>query len=423
MEEIWEDDLTLEEKWEYYTEHFGITFPEKEFAETLYKYVPIAFLVLGTVGNLLSTLILYHLYKKVLSSCLYLFAVSIIDTLTLYVVCGNMWIKHMLDVDVRKWAMFSSNSLCKIYPFVESFLTHLSIWLIVAMVIETTIVTLKVEKLLKVFVVERARAVILLIIVLLVCVNAHCFWSFTRIKEKEKEGEPEKWICSNSNRQGSYASEEFRRLVWPIMDILIMNFFPYFIIFSCTVILITRKVRRTDHSREAVNVWVTYHLDGSSAREFHISIITLCVIYLLLMLPKFATCIFAFLVKPEGMALIHYSLQFDSKMILAKAVCDFLHFTFLSFKFLIYTFTSKKFRDELCLLVTCQRCRRNQPRPQRFSPTKNSNRYEPANSTLANNELLLPNDVHATPIRLTNRMPYSSHGNSLEKRPFAITSV
>ena len=419
----WADD---DDVFKFFEIHYGYNFPEKHVAEKLYQYVPPVFLVVGTIGNVLSAIVLYGMYKKVLSSCQYLFVACIIDTIGLHILCGNEWQKHVTGVDLRQKAMFSSNSLCKIFPFVETFLTHLSIWLLVAIVIETTVVVLKVQKLLKVYVLERARAVILLIIVLLVCINAHCFWSFT-LMEEEKNGLPEEISCSNYNRKGSYASEEFRKVVWPIMDILITNFFPYFIIFACTVILITRKVKRTDRSREAVNVWKTYHLDGSSAREFQISIIVICIFYLILMVPKFANDIFIFLVDGNGLAMVTYSLPLDSKMMLAKCLCDFLHYSFLSFKFFIYVGTSKKFRDELCLLLTCQRCSRSHPRQPRLSPSRNSTRYEPANTALGNNEIL-PNDVHGTPIRLRD-MPQEyktlsqNHCNSLEKRPFAITSV
>ena len=418
-------DMDDEEWFEFFEDFYGVSMPEKGLAEKLYKFVPPVFLIIATIGNLLSAIVLHSMYKKVLSSCQYLFVACFVDTLGLFILCGNEWHLHVTGFDVRQKAMFSSNSLCKIFPFVESFLTHISIWLLVAIVIETTIVVLKVEKLLKVYVLERARAVILLIIVLLVCINAHCFWSFSLQDEEEKK----EIKCSNFNRQGSYASAEFRKVVWPIMDILITNFFPYFIIFACTVILITRKVKRTDRSREAVNIWKTYHLDGSSAREFQISIIVICILYLVLMVPKFANDIFVFLVDQNGLAMVPYSVPLSSKMILAECICDFLHYSFLSFKFIVYVSTSKKFRDELCLLLTCQRCSRSQhPRPQRLSPTRNSTLYEPANTALVNNEIV-PNDVHGTPISLRSipreykTLPSQNHCNSLEKRPFAITSV
>ncbi len=427
-EDYADEDFELEgdiDLFKFFEEFYGYKFPERYLAIKLNKYVPPVFLVVGTIGNVLSAIVLHGLYKKVLSSCQYLFVACIVDTVGLHLLCGDKWQVHVTGVNVRHMAMFSSNSLCKIYPFIEGFLLHLSIWLVVALVVETTIVVLKVEKLLKVYVLERARAVILLIIVLLVCLNAHCFWSFSLTKE-EKKGHPDEVECSNFNRQGSYASEEFRKVVWPIVDILITDFFPYFVVFACTVILITRKVRRTDRSREAVNVWKTYPLDGSSAREFQITVIVLSIMYLILMVPKFANDIFVFLVDRNGLAMVDYSLPLDSKMQLAQCLCDFLQHTFLSFKIFVYIFSSKKFRDELCLLLTCQSCNRDHPRPQRLSPTRNSTHYEPANTSIANNEIV-PNDMHGTPVSLRSlKEDYSisqNHCNSLEKRPFAITSV
>ncbi len=428
-------DLDEDDLFGIYGSMYDIDFLEKDVAESLYVYASPVFLVVGTMGNLLSCIVLFKMSEKVLTTCLYLAVICIIDLLVLYIRCGNMWLAHLADINVEVTAKHSSNSVCKIYPFVSNFALHLSIWLLVAMATETTIVTLKPDRLIRVCVLERAKAVILLIIVLLVCVNAHCFWTYALVKEKPDNAARE--ICSNV-RQGQI-NEEFRRVVWPIIDILVTHLFPYFTIFSCTVIMITKKVKRHNQSRETHTIWKQYPLDGPSAKDFQYTILVLCLIYLILMITKFATDIFLFLARPDSLKLVEFSLILDAKMILAESISETLHYVLLCSKFFIFIGSSKRFRDELRLLLTCWSCRRRR-RPHPSSNRCISNRT-PQHAT--------PNMGNKTPI-LENHQPHHTHipvhphyhdnlsltassgCNSVdklekmdrfEKRSFAITSV
>lgn len=395
MMSVDEDDELLD----LYSSIYGVEFPERDTAKALYIYGCPTVIALGTLGNLLSAFILFKLCQKVLSTCLYLFVVTFIDLIVLYVKAGNDWVLHLTQYNVQRVAMFSSNSICKIFPFVTNFALHLGIWLLVAMATETTIVTLQRDKLLRACVVERARAVILLIIVLLVCINAHCFWTFA-LQADEKSGLPEDIICTNA-RQG-HVNETFRRIVWPVIDMVVSNLFPFFTIFACTVIIITRRVRGKNFTREEQNVWKSYKLDAAAAKDFQTSILVLCIFYLVLMMPKFACDIFLFLVDPNALALVEWSLKLDAKTTLGQAICSLLYYSCLSLKFFVYL-TSRKFREELKYLLICQQCRkRRPPRDQRPLVAKRANNRCPLsdkNSPTINNE------------------------NALEKKPFAITSV
>ena len=388
---LYDDDKLMD----YISNYYGISFPERDIASAMYLYGCPTLLALGTLGNIFSAVIMFKMCQKVLSTCLYLFVVTLIDMLVLYVNAGNNWLLHLAKVDIRHNAMFSSNTICKIFPFVSDFALHLSIWLLVAMATETTIVTLRKEKLLRACMVERARAVILLIIVLLVCINAHCFWTFA-LEQEEKGGLPEEIICTNA-RQG-HVNETFRRIVWPVIDMVISDLLPFFTVFACTVITITRRVRGKDFTREEQNVWKSYKFDAAAAKDFQTTILILCIFYLVLMLPKFACDIFLFLVDPNQLSLVEWTLALDSKTELGQAVCSLLHYSCLSLKFFVYL-SSRKFREELKLLLTCRQCR--------------SNRTKTPPQKRANNRCPLAD----------KNSPTRNHENALEKKPFAITSV
>ena len=345
--------VDYEKMWE-----LGLKFPETDMARKLLMYWPPVLLVIGTFGNIFSAVVMIRMFQKVLSTCLYIFVMLIIDLAVLYIRCGNDWIRNLADVDIKDIAKLSSNSVCKIYPFVSDFALHLSTWLAVAMATECAIVTLGPDRLMKICRLERARAVVLLMIVLLVCVNAHCFWTFALVKVEKTMMEEE--ICTNA-RQGNQNSEEFRKVVWPVIDLLVAGFFPFFIIFACCVIMITKRVRRKDHMRLMENTWKSYSVDVAAAKQMHLAIIVLCIMHLILLLPKLACDIFLFLVDPNELALIEMSLRLQAKKDLADAISNLLLYVYLSCKVFVFMGTSRTFRRELCLLITCRKCRSGPP--------------------------------------------------------------
>ena len=420
LEDFEEAQYSDDEIWDFYSERFGLDFVEKDVAEKIWVYASPVFLVVGTIGNLLSAIVLFKLCAKVLTTCMYLFVVSIVDIFVLYIRCGNKWVLYLFEFNIAETTKQSSNSVCKLYPFVASFTLHLSIWLLVAMATETTIVTLRPERLLRVCVMERARAVILLIIVLLVCVNAHSFWTFNL--NKEKADMPELEICSNF-KQGQI-NEEFRKIVWPIIDILVTHFFPFFTIFSCTVIIITRRVKKLPPPASVVPIWNNYPMDAAAAKQFQLTILVICLAYLILMISKFAIDIFLFLSDPNSLDLIKYSFVLEAKKLLAESICASLHYAFLCSKFFIFIITSRKFRDELRNILLCSCCSR---KPRRnYNSRCLSNRTPNSVRAKALNTPMLQNNVNHDLPTLKIDGPTLTPCDSLdsdEKKTFAITSV
>ena len=111
----WLDVVPEDDDWTYYTDHRGVAFPERSVVEQLQIYVPPLLLITGTIGNILSAIVLWKFIQKVLSTCLYLFVVQISDLIVLYLLCGNIWFDTLTGLDIRKKAMLSNNSVCKYY--------------------------------------------------------------------------------------------------------------------------------------------------------------------------------------------------------------------------------------------------------------------------------------------------------------------
>ena len=109
----WLDVIPSDEDWEYYSEYHGVHFPERSVISQLHVYLPPLLLIVGTVGNIITDVILWRFIHKVLSTCLYLFVAQVSDLVVLYFLCGNEWLSAIAYLDIRKMAMLSNNSVCK----------------------------------------------------------------------------------------------------------------------------------------------------------------------------------------------------------------------------------------------------------------------------------------------------------------------
>jgi len=107
----------------------------------IHIYMSPVLLVVGSLGNVTSLVVLSRLSHKVLSTCLYLAVLCVADLLLLYTRCGNNWLYDVIAYDVSWSLMTHYDIVCKSLPFAFNFVFHLSKWLVVATAIEGLIAT------------------------------------------------------------------------------------------------------------------------------------------------------------------------------------------------------------------------------------------------------------------------------------------
>lgn len=437
----WMSDDWNDAHWDEQSRIYSVEFTTRDTAKLLITYMPPLLLFMGTIGNVLTAILLWRFHRKVLSTCLYIFVATVVELCALYIRCGNDWLMVLSQIDVKYIAMHSSNSVCKIYPFVSDLTLHLATWMTVAMATETAIVTLRPQRLMRFCRVERARSVILLLVVLLICLNAHCFWTWALIKE---ERAAQITTTCTTSRRGNQHSEDFRRVAWPVIDILVADFFPLFVIFSCIVIVITKRIKKKEHLRVLENSWKSYSVDAVTARELQDSFIGICIIHFILLLPKLGYEIYEFLVEPDALALFEYTVLGDSRRILAKTLCYLLMYAYQSCKFFIFLGMCKAFRTGVWTMLTCSSCSprhvdtRTPRGPPPASPHKSrviANDYErepvpvpqiPLSSphhTPLLSENLVPDNYTAPTIVMGNFDAYPNDTNISPRRQFSMTAV
>ncbi|KAH3697945.1 hypothetical protein DPMN_085457 [Dreissena polymorpha] len=99
----------------------------------LWRVIPPIIMTVGTIGNTMTVLVLLH-QQKMTSTALFLFALAISDTLTLFSGLLTGWVMFTWDLDIR----LLSNPGCKTLVYMTYCSIHLSTWLIVAVTLERT---------------------------------------------------------------------------------------------------------------------------------------------------------------------------------------------------------------------------------------------------------------------------------------------
>ncbi|KAK2180020.1 hypothetical protein NP493_462g02018 [Ridgeia piscesae] len=328
-------------------------FPETHIAHALFVYASPMLLAWGTLGNVLCAIVLARMSRRALSTCVYVVAANIADLALLHMRIGNDWLGDVTGVNARLSATLSSHSVCKLYPFVSGFLAHLTTWLVACIAAELAIVTARPQRLLAVCKTAHARIVIMLVVVVLICVNAHCFWTWRlmRLETRLEKG----MVCTNVRQGGS---DQFRLITWPVVNIIVAHACPYVVVFACVVMVTTVRVRRRANVERLEDVWKTTTLDAAAAVECHTALLVVCVLYLVLLLPGFVDDVFHFLAEPGGMNLVKHTPSLVAKQRLAATVSSLLFHGFGCVKFTVFLVVSRSFRKRLRAIVLCRRCAR-----------------------------------------------------------------
>ena len=105
---------------------------EYKLRHLLLLYVPPILLIIGTIGNLFSFAVLMMPSMRRMSTYLYLAALSVTDTLVLFVGLLRLWVGALQGYDIRdrvEWVCKSTNVL-------GYTVSDYSVWLIIAMTVE-----------------------------------------------------------------------------------------------------------------------------------------------------------------------------------------------------------------------------------------------------------------------------------------------
>ncbi|XP_060586420.1 neuromedin-U receptor 2-like [Ruditapes philippinarum] len=206
-------------------------FPEYRHAVRIWKTIPPIFLVLGTLGNLLTIVVLMRSKSRLSSTALYLSALAVSDLLVLWLGLLRQWIIYMFDIDVRHL----SEAGCKIHIFLVYFATQCSSWLLVAVTSERFIGVWLPHKVKQGCTPRIAIVTISVIVGSLMLLNAHWFYGMG-VKVIVYNNVTYEFKC-NSIYDHYY---DFLGFKWPWIDLCFFSLGPFTILLFGNVSIIVR---------------------------------------------------------------------------------------------------------------------------------------------------------------------------------------
>lgn len=295
----------------------------------LWKIVPPILLLLGTVGNVLSILVLRRptIRKSVCS--MYLVMLAIIDLLVLYTGILRQWILNTFDFDIRA----TSSAACKIHIWILYSSMDYSAWILIAVTIERVLLLWFPNKMQCVCTKKVAMLVLISIASFLLLVNSHILYGYELSTGK----------TSNHCHYVSKSYLQFWISSWPSIDLVIFCIIPGSFLVVGNILIFVKVLI----SRRAINRQVsTYSTSSQQRRDSKFSSMTAMLIAV--------NCVFLVCNIPSRAFMIeNTSWSFDTcghnyaKMSLLWCIFNLLMYVNNSVNFLLYIISGSRFRNEI----------------------------------------------------------------------------
>lgn len=355
---------------DYLKQYFKKENEFKNIESGLSRYLYVVFLLVGTIGNLSCVYGLSQYCRTAWSVCFYLVLSMLFGLIELYIYCGNLWFVSLTDKNLTLEINILSNAVCKVYNFVTTVLLYFNSWVIVAISVETMITIVYPHRMYKMCTVERARSIVLLITVLVVCLNLHYFWTIG-LSLPETNPNVKHPLCHN-NYQPQLSDEI--TLIVPLLEFLLDNIIPFIMV---TVFICMTLVTMISKKKNIKFDLKKYIVDINTLIQLRKPTVTMLVWFALLKACHCTEQTIRFIQSRTTIGLI-WEIQYIGMFNVT------LTYFFISFKPLIFIVMCKQLRQDikkgLCNIMKCL-CRwdscgqsryKSYITPENLSPTAGS---------------------------------------------------
>ena len=205
-----------------------------QLATTLWKVGAPIIIVMGTLFNILTIIVLLRKRMRSLSYSRYLIVLAVCDILALNVGLLRHYIREVMKVDIR----YLSDAGCKIHVFLVYFFTQFSAWILSYLTIKRFIAVWFPFKA-KVFCTpKKGTAALVAIGVSLLAINAHFFWTMGLISFPLGPNE-EKHLCGISDPEYLI----FHSYIWPWVDAALSSYIPFIVMIVCNSLIIAKLLQ------------------------------------------------------------------------------------------------------------------------------------------------------------------------------------
>ena len=299
-------------------------YPQYKAAMMIIRYVLPIIVFGGTVGNVLSFVVLMRQRMRNTSVYFYLAMLACADTCVLYLSGFKTWVRVTTGFEMLHVSWVG----CKTIMFIFMVTAHLSAWLVVAMTADRFVIVwcpLRVPLFCDIY---RARVVTFLMTLALCLYKLHLFWTIDLLHLKGK------------TKCASIRSSYFMVSVYPLLKLASYTIVPFVIVLVLNT-LITYKLWK---NRKAFQTMLRRNRDHPSHKstQYRVTVMLLTVSFVWLLL----TAPFTLRSLMDNVQVVRSS-QDKASYFLAKTICFMLMYLNHGVNFILYCLTGNKFRSEL----------------------------------------------------------------------------
>ena len=311
----------------------------------VWKTVPFAFLIFGTISNILSILVFLRREMRKFSSVVYFGILNIVNLVLLYATLARIILEFNFEIDIRVLNIF----ICKLHVFSTYFLGHLSSLILCAISIDRVVSVAFLNKSKNYCTPKVAIIITISLTIYNFILSSHFLFLESAYKMKASNDSDAQIVICNP-RDGTYYSN-FINNVWTIIDMSFFALIPFVIMTVCSFIIIFRVAKQSQrmqsHLKRSINekkinnaalrrrsTISSIHEKKSSMRTRNLA---------LMLIP--VNILFLIFLAPVVMTMHFYSKLQNDK--LTAAIVELLATCNYTFNLVIYFLTSSKFREEL----------------------------------------------------------------------------
>ncbi|KAH3709261.1 thyrotropin-releasing hormone receptor-like [Dreissena polymorpha] len=316
----------------------------------IWKVVPPVFILLGTIGNCLSILVLTRRSIRVSTTALFLTVLACSDLLVLYSGLLRQWLIYLYNTDVRH----ISEAGCKIHTWLVYSSLDFSAWIIIILTLERVISSWLPHRAKTMCTNKTAVFILIAVCVFILVKNSHFLYGLVFEIANEKTNQVEqKCVAIDQN----YSHFEYE--VQPWIDMCVYCIVPFAIILIGNVSILFKVLQSQKKTKSTVAPSQSSRSRGQQQGIRHAKQSSTTAILFTL------SIVFLVTTSPVSIYLIveTYWIQDADDAKLAKldfwwAVVNMLMYSKNSVNFLLYCLSGTKFKKEFFRLINWKKSAR-----------------------------------------------------------------
>ncbi|KAL3848132.1 hypothetical protein ACJMK2_019009 [Sinanodonta woodiana] len=333
------DTATFGKSQEEYTEYKA--------AIVIWMYCSPILIVIGTVGNILSIVVLVRRSLRSSTTMYYLTVLAGSDLCALYFGLLRLWVEFTFKIPIRNL----SDVICKVHTFIVYVVTDFTVWILVAVTFDRCLSVTVPFKAKRLCTRRSSRLVIVVIALCLILFNSHFFWTLGLTDNK---GIP---VCDSLPH-----AIDFMNWVWPWMDFCVFSLIPFAVMIICNIIIICNMIQSKRKLRQNLGIQLNNISEQEPQKQKSLQETTRQQSFrprttssLTVMLLT-VNCVFLLTTSPVVAHLVadKYWVNADesvlAKISLSWTIVNMLQYMNNAIHFFLYCLTGPKFRQELKIL-------------------------------------------------------------------------